>query len=176
MRLLLEERQFDDPELVFRQPRQRDPGPRRFHLRGGKAGIRLRPGVDLKLQIDLSRIVCRGPFWRRSPSMRRLRAMVKIQAAAPVLVGSNNVAFDQIASRVSCANSSALWALAPDRSMKVLMRGAKCSNSTAKAARSCRSATASIKVSPSGCVRSRAVRYVIRHAARTPPFGMGPAP
>ena len=66
MRLLLEEGQFDDPELVFRQPRQRAPDPR-FHLRGGKAGIRLRPGIDLKLQIDLGRIVCRGPFLAAEP-------------------------------------------------------------------------------------------------------------
>ena len=90
--------------------------------------------------------------------MRRLRAMVNIHAAAPVLVGSNSVAFDQTASKASCASSSALCALAPDRSMNVLMRGAKCANSAAKASRSCRSATASInaahlaasKAAPSG--------------------------
>ena len=77
--------------------------------------------------------------------MRRLRAIVKIHAVAPTLLGSNNLAFDQTASKASCANSSALCSLAPDRRMKVLIRGAKYSNSVANAARSRRVATASIK-------------------------------
>ena len=77
--------------------------------------------------------------------MRRFRAIVNIQAVAPTLPGLNNRAFDQTASRASCANSSALCSLAPDRRMKVLMRGAKCSNSVANASRSPRVATASIR-------------------------------
>ena len=62
--------------------------------------------------------------------------MVKIQAAAPALAGSNNAAFRQTASMVSCASSSAVASLAPERCMKALIRGAKYSNKAAKAARS----------------------------------------
>ena len=66
--------------------------------------------------------------------MRRLRAIVNIQDDAPALVGSKSAAFRQTASRVSCANSSALASLAPERRMNVFTRGAKCSNSVEKAA------------------------------------------
>ena len=49
------------PELVFRKTCQGTPNPR-FHLRGSKPGIGPRAIVDLKLQIDLGRIICRGPL------------------------------------------------------------------------------------------------------------------
>ena len=77
--------------------------------------------------------------------MRRLRAIVNIHAVAPTLPGSNSFALDQTASRASCASSSALCSLAPDRRMKVFIRGAKYSNNVANASRSPRAATASIR-------------------------------
>ena len=77
--------------------------------------------------------------------MRKLRAIVNIHAEAPTLPGSNSVAFDQTASSAACANSSAAWSLAPDHRIKVLIRGAKYSNSVANASRSPRVATASIR-------------------------------
>lgn len=77
--------------------------------------------------------------------MRRLRAIVNIHAVAPTLSGLNSFALDQTASRASWASSSALCSLAPDRRMKVFIRGAKYSNSVANASRSPRAATASIR-------------------------------
>ena len=76
--------------------------------------------------------------------MRRLRAIVNIQADAPVLPGTNEWALRHTVSMVSWAISSAVASRAPERSMNVFIRGAKCSNNLTKAARSCRVATASI--------------------------------
>ena len=73
---------------------------------------------------------------RRTASIRRLRAIVNIQAGAPAEAGSNCAAFRHTASRVSCAISSASSPLAPAFSIRPLTRGAKCSNSRLKASRS----------------------------------------
>src|SRR6185437_3907686 len=72
-----------------------------------------------------------GSRSRRNRSMRRLRAMVKIQVEADARVASNDCALFQTVSMVSCARSSAAAGESPRRRKKLLSRGAKLPNSSA---------------------------------------------
>ena len=103
---------------------------------------------------------------RRTASIRRLRAIVNIQAGAPAEAGSNCAAFRHTASRVSCAISSASSPLAPAFSIRPLTRGAKCSNSSLKASRSPCAAIRPIKSAHSTFALGLSLSYFRNGAGR----------
>jgi len=79
----------------------------------------------------------------RSRSIRRFRAIVKIQVDTLALPGSNIWALRHKVTMTSCAHSSARSGLAPDFIKNDFTRGPKCANSSAKASVSLLSRTAS---------------------------------
>ena len=127
MRLLVEEGQLDHAQLIVgtdgsRRRAPSIPPPTRPDLR--RVAVLRRPETRLRSRpYDPA-----GSLLRRRTSMRRLRAIVKIQAAGADTPGVEQSRLRQTVSRVSCASSSARCSLAPDRRMKVLIRGAKYSN------------------------------------------------
>ena len=105
-----------------------------LRLRRGKRAIGLRRVVDLKLDASTSEV---SIIAATALAPVRVDAQIARDGENPGRLrrraaGSNSAALRQTVSMVSWASSSARASLAPERCMKVLMRGAKYSNSAAK--------------------------------------------